>query len=185
MLEFHSIIERWLLAASEGPLPPWKAALTRAHLRGCASCRGFAMELLHFTGDLGSGPGQDLPEIDGALLHAQVMAAFNRERSRPLNAKPAASLYPRSYYGVTPRFAKAMGLAALGVGLIVMLAQPFQKSGQDSSLSAALKRPTEAVKAALPVEPSATPTASASATPTPSPTPQPPVSPLSQKPPKP
>jgi hypothetical protein len=185
MLEFHSIIESWLLAASEKPLAPWKAALTRAHLKGCVQCRGFAMDLLRFTSDPGSAPGHDFPEIDGALLHAQVMAAFNREHSNPLKSKPLTRLYSRSAYGVTPRFAKAMALAIFGVGLIVMLAQPFQKSVQESSMSASPKHPAETATAALPVEPSATATASATPTPTPSPTPQPPVSPLSQKPLKP
>ena len=175
MLGFHDIIEGWLLDSTEKTLAPWKASLMLGHLKGCAQCRAFAAELLQFSSDKAFTPSGDLSgNIDIFLLHSQIMAAFHRERTQGLNARPARKLTLRTYFGVTPGFAKAMGLVILGVGLIVMLAGPFQKTGQDSALAAAPRKIAEASTATpVPALAPATATPTPSATPTATSTPQP------------
>lgn len=138
MFKFHNIIEGWLLDASEKSLASWKAALTRAHLKSCARCQRFALELAQFTDDLKFTTGHNLLKGDEAIqLHARIMTAFHRERSHRLDTESLPKLRLRRYFGVTPHFAKAMGLVILAVGLIVMLTEPGQKPQPNFSVTAA------------------------------------------------
>ena len=168
MLEFHDIIEGWLLDSSEERLSPWKARLLRRHLEGCARCQAFAKELVEFSYDVESAPRKErLSAEDASLLHSRVMAAFQRERQA--ERKPAKKLYLRTYFGVRPQFAKAHGVVALVLGLILMLSQARLNQLQDSSVDNAAPQSAPA----LDPLPAATASAAATMSPTPALSPEP------------
>src|SRR6185369_3357308 len=125
MLELHRLFENWLLEASAGSLRPWKASLTLGHLKGCARCRDFASNLALSLAESPATPsGAWEGKDDAFVLHARIMAAYRNERNRQGFGKLTKAAAWQTRFGVTPRFVKAMGVVALGLGLIVMLTQP-------------------------------------------------------------
>jgi hypothetical protein len=163
MFEMHDIMEGWLLDSTEEPLSPWKAALLRSHLRDCARCRGFALELVEFSHDVEAVPRKErLKAEEASLLHAQVMAAFHRERQAAWEGAKVKKLQLRTYFGVTPGFARAMALVALVLGLALWLSLPGRNEVPSAAMSASVQDHA-ALQSLLPqAEPSPTSTPLAS-----------------------
>jgi hypothetical protein len=78
----HEIFEAWLLTSTQEPLDFLRGALLRSHLRSCARCRSFALDLVEFSHSLEVPAVAKLSASESAEVHLGLMAAFQRERFR-------------------------------------------------------------------------------------------------------
>jgi hypothetical protein len=157
MLEFiHDITESWILQATAAPLGGVKTRLLRGHLEHCARCRGFALDLVEFSHGLEAPKGAArLAAAERDQLHAQVMAAFHRER---LDERMALRPFERAAGPlVRPGFFPALGLTALVLAAVYVLSIPYRQSSLAPQPSLAAEA-SVSEQAANALEPTPTPT---------------------------
>ncbi len=156
----HRLAEKSLLNLAQGKARPWERMFLCRHLTRCERCQALANDLLAWS--------NESAEVPADLLHAaQTMRSrvVVRIRSEEKNKRRL----------VSPWFFPALGAAAFGVLMIVLLSQKPQLAPSEGLQQGALARPTlpsVRVTVSHPV-PTLAPTLEPSAVPSPlSPTPE-------------
>jgi hypothetical protein len=114
-----------------------KRRLAAGHLRSCARCRAFALDLAEFSHGMEPPKGAArLLATERDELHRVLMAAFHRERQ---DERAVAPFQRAAGPAIRPSFIRAMASLALILGLALVLSTPFiqeKTGGADAQIEA-------------------------------------------------
>lgn len=119
-----------------GALPELEQELFERHLAGCESCRAEVAELRGVTAAL----ARSVPQVNPpASLKASLMATVNSEAQ--LRADAPRERRWRNWIGpLQPRFAAAMALSILALGVVIGVAADRVSDRQERTIAAKINR---------------------------------------------